>query len=250
MPGPRPTGRPLPRPRREELRRRLDSDGPDALSAGELLALVLGRGDPPRLERALAEAGGLEGLAAAGPAELAAWIGLGPAAAACFVAALELGRRCLLGRPDARAPLRSPADAARWFGPAMLGLYQEEFHVLVLDARHRVRAHRRVARGSLQSSIVHPREVFRPALRLAGAALVVAHNHPSGDPEPSDEDRAVTDRLRQAGAILGVRLLDHLVLGAGCFYSFAEERTAPLPAGAPASSAVTAAACTTSSTPA
>jgi DNA repair protein RadC len=212
--------------RAEQPRERLWAEGVEALSACELLALVLRTGAPgqPVLElaRGLWERfGSLERLARAGDAELAALGGMGPAKTAALRAALELGARA------ARAPLRAgerlvgPEQVFAHLAPRMIGLRQERFLALLLDSRQRVIREVEVSRGSLDQSLVHPREVFGPALREAAAALVVAHNHPSGDPEPSAEDREVTSRLASAGQILGVALLDHVVVGGAGYVSFA-----------------------------
>jgi DNA repair protein RadC len=212
--------------RADQPRERLWSEGVEALSAVELLALVLrtgARGLPVvELARELLEGfGSLERLARAGDAELAALSGLGPAKIAAVRAALELGARAT------RAPLRAgerllgPEQVFAHLGARLGGLRQERFLALLLDSRHRVIREVEVSRGSLDQSLVHPREVFGPALRESAAALVVAHNHPSGDPEPSPEDREVTCRLVSAGQILGVSLLDHVVLGGQGYVSFA-----------------------------
>ena len=243
------------------IRRRLIGRGARNLRSEELLALVLGGRSGTGTEVSepsrglLAWAGGLQGLRERSAYELARFRGVGPTKAARLLAAFEIGRRSVLASPGFGRTIYGAAAAAAFLRPCLFGLQQEEFHVLILDTRHRLRGHRLVSRGSLQTSIVHPREVFRPALRLAAAALVVAHNHPSGDPEPSREDECVTERLREAGTLLGIRLLDHLILGTSSYYSFAEGKRSPFRGEAgiptrsePASIAVTTADCTTSST--
>jgi DNA repair protein RadC len=134
-----------------------------------------------------------------------------------LAAAFALGRRLARFRRPPRAPLRSPERVARLFEMELGGLHQESFHVLALDGRHALLARFEVSRGTLTTSLVHPREVFRPAIARGAAAVIAVHNHPSGDPEPSAEDLAVTRRL--AGRLLGIPLLDHVVLGAGRFVS-------------------------------
>ncbi len=166
--------------------------------------------------------GGLEGLAGSGPGELMRVPGIGRAKACALCAVAELARR--LGGSSLRRgdPIRCAEDAYLRVRAHLVLLRQEVFVALALDARHRVLALRRVAQGSATCVEVHPREVFGPAVREGGAAVIVAHNHPSGDPEPSSEDTALTARLVRAGELLGIPLLDHLVVGASSFVSLAE----------------------------
>jgi DNA repair protein RadC len=197
-------------------RERLRSQGPEALDDVELLALLLRTGTRGRPAHALARellgAGGLHGLARTLPSELARPPGVGPAKAASLIAALEVARRLAERRLENGDPIRGPEDVFRHFHARLRDMPHEQFHLLLLDGRHRVLREIMASRGTLTASLVHPREVFRPALREGAAALVVVHNHPSGDPGPSHEDREVTRRLVQAGALLGVPLLDHVVV--------------------------------------
>lgn len=166
--------------------------------------------------------GGLGGLARTSALELVRSAGISPVAAERLVAAVELGRR-VATRPLTRgSPIRSPVDVDALFGPSMRDLEVEEFRVIALDARHRPSSTRRVSSGTLTASLVHPREVFRWAVREAAAAIIVAHNHPSGDPQPSGEDAAVTERLAAAGRLVGIRLIDHVIVAAGGHFSFRE----------------------------
>lgn len=153
----------------------------------------------------------LAALARAGPAHWTT-LGLTPAAAARLVAAFELGRRVEQCRRPVRTAVISPAVVHELLAPEVRGLEQETFHVLLLDTKHRLRRRFEITRGTLTSSLVHPREVFREALRECAAGVLVAHNHPSGDPEPSDEDFAVTKRLLEAARVLGIALVDHVVV--------------------------------------
>ena len=191
------------------------------LSDPELLHLLLGPAATGLHELLRPEAGGLAALREREPGELAH--GLDPEQAAQLLAAVELGRRVNRVSLQAGQPLLCASDAARHVRGQLCAPGREEFHVVLLDTKHRAIGSRLISIGSLQSSLVHPREVFRPAVQSGAAAIVVAHNHPSGDPLPSAEDRAVTERLREAGQLLGIRLLDHVVLGAERFFSFAEE---------------------------
>jgi len=215
-------------PRDEGPRERLVSRGAEALSAAELLALLLrtGRRGGDALEVArglLARCGGLDRLESAPACEMAAVPGVGPAKAGSLVAAFELGRRCAASHLPEGAALRSPEEVFRHFAARLRRLDHERFAVVLLDGRHRVLGEEVVSRGTLTASLVHPREVFRPALRASAAAVILVHNHPSGDPTPSAEDRRVTARLAEAGEILGVRVLDHVVVAERGFVSLREE---------------------------
>jgi len=208
----------------ERPRERLASLGVAALSVEELLALVLRTGDRRRDARDVARdlVRGLDrdGLAGASAVELARIRGLGPAKAASVVAALELGRRIAVRPLERGALLRGPEDVHHHFASRLRERREERFAVVLLDGRHRVLGDETVSRGTLTASLVHPREVFRPAIRHAAAAVVLVHNHPSGDPSPSDEDRRVTRRLAAAGELIGIRVVDHVVIGARAFHSF------------------------------
>jgi DNA repair protein RadC len=200
--------------------------GPDRLATDELIALVLGtgtRGQPAvAVARALLSgAGGLAMLSRSAARELVGVAGVGVARATRLAAAFDLGRRAL--EVDAAGPeLRSPEAVYRRLRPRLAGLRQELFILLALDIRNTVIAEIEIARGCLTGVDVHPREVFRPLIRAAAAAAVVAHNHPSGDPTPSQDDLLLTQRLREAGALLGIPLLDHIVIGASSYTSIME----------------------------
>ncbi len=212
----------------ERPRERLDSLGPAALTVVELLAIVIGtgsvRGDALALARDVlgVARGSLRRLTGRPAAELAGLPGMGRAKAARVVAALELGRRLGVERRSVRSAVRSPADVFRHCGPALGDLPVEEFHVLTLDAQHRITRDRLVTRGILTSSLVHPREVFRTAIAEAAAGVIVVHNHPSGTPAPSTDDRAVTRQLVEAGRLLDIPVYDHVIVGGDQYFSFAE----------------------------
>jgi DNA repair protein RadC len=144
-----------------------------------------------------------------------------------LAASFQLGRAAERARMGEHPVLKRPGDVARFLAPELRGLEVETFQALVLDARHRLKARVEVSRGTLTMAPVHPREVFAPALRLAGAAVLVAHNHPSGDPKPSPEDIEVTARLVEAGRIVGVPLLDHLVCAGEHWVSLRESKHWP-----------------------
>ncbi len=214
-------------PTDERPRERLARMGAQALSTAELLAIILrtgvgGENVLAMAGRILAQFNGLAGLARADFSELAAVHGLGPAKSAQVMAALELGRRLMAEAPEERWQIRSPGDAARVLMPALGYLEQEQFAVLYLDTRNRVVAQEMLYKGSLNTSLVRIAEVFRGAVRRNCAALIVAHNHPSGDPSPSPEDVALTRRLIEAGKLLEIDVLDHLVIGQNRYVSLRE----------------------------
>lgn len=205
-------------------REKLEKLGPAALKDEELLALLLRTGYAGKnvleLSRELLRRLPDGGLRKAGFEELRALKGVGPSRAAVLVAAFELASR-LSGEPQ-EPVLDSPLKAAeRLFW--MRAKKQEHFAALYLNARHQAVKQETIFIGTLSSSLVHPREVFAPALETRAAAVIVAHNHPSGDPRPSAEDRDATRRLRRAGELLGVELLDHLVIAEKGLYSFREQ---------------------------
>jgi DNA repair protein RadC len=215
-------------PRSDRPRERLIDLGANALSSAELLAILLGSGGSGRSalqvgQSVLAEAGGaLRWIARQPVAALTSVAGVGMARAVTIHASLELGRRMAAeGRQDG-TPVRSPRDVVDYFGPRMEDLPVEEFHVAVLDAQHRMERDITVTRGILNSSLVHPREVFREAIAERAAAVILVHNHPSGDPSPSADDRAVTEQLVAAGRLLDIPVHDHVIIGRGRYTSFAE----------------------------
>jgi DNA repair protein RadC len=193
---------------------RLHQVGAGALATTELLALVLGTADAPGLaEELMVRFGSLHQLARAGKAQLMRVHGIGEAQAGRLVAVLELCRRLQAPPADDRPRITSPADAAKLLLPRLRDLEQEELHVVLLDTRNRVLDIRAVYRGSLNTSTVRIAEIFRPAIEAPAAALVVAHNHPSSDPSPSPEDVNVTRQISQAGKLLDIDVLDHLIIG-------------------------------------
>lgn len=214
-------------PSSERPRERLLHYGAGVLSSAELLAIIFRIGTREEnvirmAERLLAGYGGLAGLARANPAELTRQRGIGPAKVAQLKAALELGKRLLVTSPEERPQIRSPADAANLVMLEMGLLDQEELRVMLLDTKHRVLAMHTVYRGSLNTSLIRVAEVFREAIRANCAAIIVVHNHPSGDPMPSPEDISVTKEIAQAGQLLDVDVLDHLVIGRQRFISLKE----------------------------
>jgi DNA repair protein RadC len=208
-------------------RERLAAQGPDALSTAELVAVLLGTGSPGRSALDVAGEligchGGLARVATAGVRELCGVGGVGQVKALQLVAAFELGRRlgALPGRR--RAAVAGPADAARVVMDRLRFAEVERFLVLLLNTRHEVLDAVEVSRGGLASSPVHPREVFKIAVREGAAAVILVHNHPSGDPAPSRADLAITARLCRAAALLGIPVLDHVIIGDGRWVSLRE----------------------------
>ena len=161
-------------------------------------------------------------LAEQSTGQLAHVPGVGAARATAIVAALELGRRLATEGRDVGVPLRAPSDVVAAYAPRLEDLAVEEFHVAVLDVQHRLERDILVTRGLLNTSLVHPREVFRAAVAERAAGVVLVHNHPSGDPAPSPEDRIVTAQMAGAGEVLGIPVLDHVIIGRGRYTSFRE----------------------------
>ncbi len=211
----------------ERPRERLQHYGAGALSTAELLAILLRVGSQGENvvalgTRLLKEFGGLHGLAKAGFGDLAKVRGIGVAKTAQLKAALELGRRLLLTAPDARPQITSPADAANLLMLEMGNLEQEHLRTILLDTKNRVLISPTVYKGNVNASIIRISEIFREAVRENATALIVAHNHPSGDPTPSPEDVQVTRSMVEAGQLLGIEVLDHLVIGHQAFCSLKE----------------------------
>jgi DNA repair protein RadC len=207
-------------------RERLWQRGVHTVGDEELLSILLGTGvrDRPVLAvaAALVEAsGGVVALSRASPRELAQVIGVGEARAARVAAAFELGRRAI-ETARRRETLSRPDDVFRAVAPRVAGLSQEVFIAIGVDIRNGLLDIVEVARGTVHGVEVHPREVFRPLIRMAAAGGVVVHNHPSGDPTPSVEDVELTRRLRAVGELLGIPIIDHVVIGDGSFRSIAE----------------------------
>lgn len=206
----------------ERPRRRLARLGARALSVDDLVSLVLspnaGETLPREIGRILSERG-FEGLADLQFDDLRRFHGVGRAQAGRLVAALELGLRLATAGQHPSPVLRTPDEVAEFLLPRYSHRPVETFGLLALDVRQRLRREAVVSLGTLTSSLVHPREVFREAVSARAASIVVFHNHPSGDPEPSAEDRTLTRRLRGAGDVMGIEVVDHLILGAGRYVS-------------------------------
>jgi DNA repair protein RadC len=208
-------------------REKLMRHGVAALGDNELVALVLGSGGPRAgalgvANELLRTRGGLHGLVRSSCDDLARVGGIGPAKAAQVIAALELGRRTLAHAPSARVRLQTPRDAAAHLLPAFGSRPVEHFGIVLLDTKHRVIRTTVVAIGTLNATVVEPRDVFREAMLGAAAAVVIFHNHPSGDPSPSPDDVELTRRLAAAGTLMGINVVDHIILGDARYCSFKE----------------------------
>lgn len=216
-------------PEAERPREKLLSLGAESLSDAELLALVLRTGSAAANCTALDHArellcrfGSLRRLANASVAELCAVKGIGPAKAAEILAVFQLGRRFrdISLTPGSR--FVSAADVFGHYHETLRDSKKERFLAILLDNKNRVIRDVQISEGSLTASIVHPREVFVPVVRESAAAVLFVHNHPSGDPEPSREDLDITRRLQQAGELMGVRVLDHIIIGSNRYVSLAD----------------------------
>jgi DNA repair protein RadC len=215
-------------PTDERPRERLAKYGAHALSTAELIGVLIRTGNAERSavslgEFLLAEFGNVKGIASATLDQLASVKGLGLAKAAEIQAAIEFGHRLALFTDDDRPAIGGPQDVANLIMPELRYIKKETLKSLLLDTKNRVIGIKTVSIGDLSSSIVHPREVFKDAVTASAASIIVAHNHPSGDPTPSREDVAVTKRLMEAGEIMGIELLDHIVVGDGNFVSLKEK---------------------------
>ena len=211
----------------ERPRERLINQGPQALSNAELIAILLrvgvqGENVIRMSERLVIQFKGLSGLLRASIAELSAVKGMGSAKATQIKAALELGRRLTIESPEERPIVKSPADAANLLMLEMSAYEQEHMRVLLLDTRNRVLASPTIYIGNLNTAVVRIGELFREAVRQNCAAIIVAHNHPSGDPTPSPEDVRVTEQMVSAGKLLDIDVLDHLIIGQQRFVSLKE----------------------------
>lgn len=212
----------------EMPRERMISQGLDALSNVELIAILLRTGSSGEsvmnlAHRVLGYTGGIRQFLDISLEELTQVKGIGTAKAVQLLAGIELGRRIARTTPEERWIIRSPEDVSKLMMEELRHLTQERFVCLFLNTKNQVLAQHTVFIGSLNSSVVHPREVFKEAIRRSSASIICLHNHPSGDPTPSKEDIEVTKRLIQVGQIIGIDVLDHVIIGDGRFYSLKEK---------------------------
>lgn len=209
-------------------RERLKRQGAESLSNQELIAILLRTGTKKESvlhlsNRILTHFEQLHELRNATIEEITAIKGIGEAKAIQLLASIELGKRLHKQRTDERYTIRSPKDAANYLMPDMSSLLQENFVTLFLNVKNQIIHQQTIFIGSLNASIVHPREVFREAVKRSAASIICAHNHPSGNPAPSPEDIDVTKRLQEAGLIMGIELLDHVIIGDHQFISLKEK---------------------------
>ncbi|MDN7240358.1 DNA repair protein RadC [Planococcus sp. N028] len=209
-------------------RERLVNQGPNSLSNQELIAILLRTGTKQEsvlflANRVLTYFEQIQQMKDATIEEMTSIKGIGQAKAVQLLAAVELGRRLSSKQTDVKYTIRSPKDAASYLMADMTSLKQEHFVVLFLNIKNQVMHRQTIFVGSLNASIVHPREIFREAVRRSAASIVCAHNHPSGNPAPSPEDIDVTKRLMEAGSIIGIELLDHVIIGDHQFTSLKEK---------------------------
>ncbi|MGQ9463866.1 MAG: RadC family protein [Candidatus Fervidibacter sp.] len=208
-------------------RERLARDGEKSLSDAELLAIILRTGTQQETalelaQRLLYQFGGLQGLYQCSLSELAEVKGVGMAKACQIKAAMEIGRRSFEGNRAGKIFVRSPSDVARLLISEMRYLDRENLKAVLLNTRNAVLDVVTISVGTLNASLAHPRECFKEAIRQSAAAVIFVHNHPSGDPSPSPEDISLTRQLVEAGKLLGIEVLDHIIIGDGVFVSLKE----------------------------
>jgi len=217
-------------PEDERPREKLQKQGAESLSDAELLALIIRTGDHASRQSAidlgrsmLQTFGDLRKLSCATFSEICEVKGAGPAKAASILASLTLANRVMTDKLESLERFTSPLQIFNHFHFRFRDRRKEHFIILLLDGKNRIIREEQVSEGSLNQSIVHPREVFKPAVKESAAAVILVHNHPSGDPTPSREDREITRRLKEGGDLLGIRVLDHIIIGDGSYLSFVEQ---------------------------
>lgn len=215
-------------PETERPREKMLLEGPQILSNAELIGIILSSGTQNQTAIDLGRSvlcrhnEGLSFLRNCSMQELMEIRGIGPAKAAQIIAAVELGKRISLTGRDMRYRIKCPEDISRLVMEEMRYLKKEVFTILLLNTKHEVISIEKISVGSLNASIVHPREVFHPAIRKSSSAIILVHNHPSGDPTPSSEDQNITKRLIDAGTLLGISVLDHVIIGDNVYTSLRE----------------------------
>ena len=220
------TVRDLPRP--ERPRERLQKLGPDALSSQELLALVIGRGIPGKSVMTIANDlmksfGNVKGISEVTLEQLCQIKGIGLAKATQIKACFELARRENLEAEEKSFDIKNPEAVFKLINSSIKDKAKEHFKLILLNTRNQKMGISDISTGTLTTSLVHPREVFKDAISHSAASVILAHNHPSGDPEPSEEDVTITKRLVESGKLLGVEVVDHIIIGKNSFYSFREK---------------------------
>src|SRR4030067_471346 len=212
----------LPKP--ERPRERLEKFGPEALSAQELLALIVGRGIPQKsvlniAQELLTRFGNIKAISQATIEELSQIKGIGLAKAAQIKACFELGKREELEPELKNFNIKDPESVVKAIRASIKDKAKEHFKLILLNPRNKIIGISTISIGTLNASLVHPREVFKDAIMHSAASVVLAHNHPSGDPEPSEDDLTIIKRLVESGKILGIEVIDHIIIGKNNFYS-------------------------------
>jgi DNA repair protein RadC len=215
-------------PADERPREKLLKSGARSLSDAELLALLIGSGTGgitavDIAKKLLVEHGGLAELASKNVVAFSKMKGIGPARSAKIAAMFEIGRRAASGCKSKGMKIQSPKDIVRMYGPLLRDLKNEVFKVVLLDNANRILRDAQVSEGILNASLVHPREVFKPAVEYVAAGVILLHNHPSGEAVPSSEDRIITAKLVRAGEMMDIPVLDHVILAGDGYFSFAKE---------------------------
>ena len=214
-------------PRQERPRERLQKFGPEALSAQELLALVIGRGIPKKSVMSIAQEllvrfGNVRAISHATIEELSQIKGIGLAKAAQLKACFELGKREELEPELKNFNIKDPESVVKAIRASIKDKAKEHFKLILLNPRNKIIGISTISIGTLNASLVHPREVFKDAIMHSAASVVLAHNHPSGDPEPSEDDLKITKKLVESGKILGIEVIDHIIIGKNNFCSYKE----------------------------
>ena len=214
-------------PADDRPREKLLKHGPTVLTDAELMALLIGSGTGGMTavdlaKKLLMEHDDLNTLASAGIVPIMRLKGIGPACAARLAAAFEMGRRVESGKQPKKIKVRAPLDIARKFIPEFRGIKKELFKVVLLDNGNHIIRDVLITQGTLNASIVHPREIFKAAVDYTAAGIILMHNHPSGETTPSQEDRRVTEQLIEAGKVIGIPVLDHIIIADNQYYSFAQ----------------------------
>jgi len=219
-------------PEDERPREKLLKSGPDTLTNAELIALVIGTGIKTKhgsysaidIAKSLVQSyGSLNNLVNISADEMAVSEGMGKAKAAKIIAAIELGRRIVSQKNGNNIKFRCSEEVANYYIPLMKDLKKEQFKVILLDVKNKIIKDILISQGSLTSSIVHPREVLKPAIQSSAASVIFVHNHPSGDPEPSTDDIEITNRLSKSCSIIGINMLDHIIVAENGYYSFRQK---------------------------
>lgn len=217
-------------PELERPRERLIDQGAEVLSDAQLLAIMIRMGKKGQTAmdiafRLLEHFNGLKGVAGATVVELCQIGGIGPSKAAQILGAIEIGKRVVSNKRSMKGKFLSSKEIYSYFFPEYSSLKVEIFKVVLLNTKNQLIHGVEISKGSLNQTIVHPREVFNKAIKNSAASLILIHNHPSGDPAPSQEDIALTQTLVKSGQLLGIPVLDHIIIGNGDYYSFADNQT-------------------------